>query len=1099
MNLNLRMKRFSFFDSSSDANVELDEQLRSLYMDPLMLEQKCLDSSLRTDYNKVLSKILATKTTMSSGGVEEEIAYSKSPEAVVEGLPPLYFTPAFDPIEPHLVEIGQWDEAELLEKFMNKIEEADTDKDVIISHLTSMIESNYDDLLDCMANVQSIHMDLCKASILVSHGRRKIRSASEIIYSGAIKIKGINMRRAKLKKLSETVTRLKALKDIHHAMLGCINTGEVGRAADHARRVLESLKLEAFDQFSAFVDLSSSMDKSVIKIRQKADTALRRLCGRKFSAADYENIVTAYVLLDYMSEAMGVETHSGGGGGGGEEAMMMMMFDPSGCIEGLSQRVTRSQLEDIDAALHSAVMEYIYASQQKKKRAADELSIAGAYLQMNFGELVDLAEVPLNVLYRRLTADTIAPCIVRSCELLADVVHTHFVITQWHRAPFDPRNLDGDSSGGGGMAFLHRHIEVVTTQQQPGAGAEGVQNVNNFAIIDLADDDDDDEHDDDGDDDDDDDEDGGIYSVDSSTKALLLKKQLDKRMKLTQMKAAATAVGLQSSSSSSPSSSFLHESILSSIQSSFQEHFTPFKEQQQQQHCSSPNLIYSSIQSRIGMQLARTYESLLLSRTMLWDEVLRALVDMLSMMVFTAEVKIEDFLSMAWALNSMVDLGREYCQSTSEALTHCLRVKSQEYFYNFHCESFQTLRDMVEAESWHCFPIDLEERHGIIGIIKGVLLRDSSRLGMIYFKSSPSPSGISSSRASSPSKITGEGSAADAAAVSVSMLSRFATEGNPFHVVVATNHRDGEVMRSSSPIDEVGQGQGEGAVIGRPISSDPSTAPTVAGGDGDGGGSGDGNNCFWSLLTRDDSTSTVSKRQHQQKASMIVTQVALNGIAKYVAKYLLLMYLLPSTAPLIFEQLTDLFNYYVCAVFNGFMPIEEKQRFLAAPTKINAPPPDQSREYEVLRAYLEAVLDSPVVTSAVDSSSSHYHSTIIAATDTSHDSYNDVIGTSNTDLSEVENGDLPMPNSQQQQQSSSSSSHHHRKSINVTSPTSTTTITTPPRTGTKMVLLLRPPAVPLHLESSCMALNERIVAAESCYFIAKVSRDDASVDDASDE
>lgn len=40
--------------------------------------------------------------------------------------------------------------------------------------------------------------------------------------------------------------------------------------------------------------------------------------------------------------------------------------------------------------------------------------------------------------------------------------------------------------------------------------------------------------------------------------------------------------------------------------------------------------------------------------------------------------------------------------------------------------------------------------------------------------------------------------------------------------------------------------------------------------------------------------------------------------------------------------------------------------------------------------------------------------------------------------------------------------------------------------GTRMSLLLRPPAIPLNIESTCMALNERIVAAESCCFIAMV-------------
>jgi hypothetical protein len=40
--------------------------------------------------------------------------------------------------------------------------------------------------------------------------------------------------------------------------------------------------------------------------------------------------------------------------------------------------------------------------------------------------------------------------------------------------------------------------------------------------------------------------------------------------------------------------------------------------------------------------------------------------------------------------------------------------------------------------------------------------------------------------------------------------------------------------------------------------------------------------------------------------------------------------------------------------------------------------------------------------------------------------------------------------------------------------------------GTKMSLLLQPPAIPLNMEATCMALNERIVAAESCCFISMV-------------
>lgn len=76
------------------------------------------------------------------------------------------------------------------------------------------------------------------------------------------------------------------------------------------------------------------------------------------------------------------------------------------------------------------------------------MQVAGAYATMNLGEIVDLAEGPLSDLYRRLSSGLLAPCVVRTCELLADAIHTHYLVTQWHLTPFDRSNND--------WAFLHR-------------------------------------------------------------------------------------------------------------------------------------------------------------------------------------------------------------------------------------------------------------------------------------------------------------------------------------------------------------------------------------------------------------------------------------------------------------------------------------------------------------------------------------------------------------------------------------------------------------------------------------------------------------------
>ena len=61
------------------------------------------------------------------------------------------------------------------------------------------------------------------------------------------------------------------------------------------------------------------------------------------------------MLLDYISETLHFDLHEE------DEASISYHFDSCGCIDGLSQRINRYQLEDIDACLHSAVMEYIYA------------------------------------------------------------------------------------------------------------------------------------------------------------------------------------------------------------------------------------------------------------------------------------------------------------------------------------------------------------------------------------------------------------------------------------------------------------------------------------------------------------------------------------------------------------------------------------------------------------------------------------------------------------------------------------------------------------------------------------------------------------------
>ena len=104
--------------------------------------------------------------------------------------------------------------------------------------------------------------------------------------------------------------------------------------------------------------------------------------------------------------------------------------------------------EDIDACLHTSVVAFLYSSQHKKEKAAKEMNMQRSFHAMALGEIMDLADAPLSQLYGLVTPDLAANCLIRSCELLSDIVHTHYLIAQWHLSPFDLRNSD--------PGFLHR-------------------------------------------------------------------------------------------------------------------------------------------------------------------------------------------------------------------------------------------------------------------------------------------------------------------------------------------------------------------------------------------------------------------------------------------------------------------------------------------------------------------------------------------------------------------------------------------------------------------------------------------------------------------
>eukprot|EP01038_Epipyxis_sp_PR26KG_P013483 gene13483-18091_t len=1066
------LKRFSLISSDTIPDIDIDEGLTGLYPLSSILEQRCKDS-LVGDSDNSIGNINTSKHFTAIDNSASTPDLTITPELIIEGLSSDYFTANYDPLEDDLSEISAWGSNDMVEKFMTKIEKADSDKDVIIIQLAAMIDANYNDLMSCLRNVHDIDLDLGRAGNQIKGARRKIKSACGVLNSGAIKIKSYNAKRDKLQGIVETTRSLKALKDIHRAMTHNITTGEVAKAAEYAKSVMECLVDDSFNKFVSLKTISESTQRSICNIRQKSDKALKRIASRKFSSVEYEKIVKSYLILDHMAERMKISLYDASDFSENSSSY----FGSIGCIDGLSQRINRFQLDDIDDCLHSSVMEYIYASQHKKQKAAAELSVAGAYISMNEGEIRDLVDAPLHMLYRRLTPDVIAPCVVRSCALLAEMIHTHYLLTQWHSSPFDVRNNDWN--------YLHRKA------------------VDIYDFTDNPDDSDDNNDEEDEDENEDDtpmaanrDSNSNINS--DSRKPIKLDK-IFKKMTYQQSLLSEKA----------------NNSVLSALENNFSTatnshssdyenngNTTIINDNKELLHSHSDDDT-SQLIRLYSVKLAIVYQNLIQSRAVLWEEVSHALVEMLEMITVSATLKPDDFLSIVSGINSMIVLGKEFCNSDCKALKNSLQEKSKEYFQYFHFESFQIIRIMVETENWFSVPINLEQNGGIIGLIKSNLFRDlnnnnnnnnnnndnqikspnqrrkSTIMGvpMIKERSSSISSGMStndSTISADPSNHHNSANNAiksnnltvdtqtpesrDALSRSHSMLMMFGTTSYPFQT--QNNHQNNEDSINNTNHDDNNNTNNNEKDFDSPIKRQGILQMNLF-----------GNDEFWDGFISDDEDNAsnnftpthTTRKPHDNTTSMVVTQAALNGLARYAAKYLHLMYLLPSAAPEIFTSLCHLFDYYLCSVFNGFISSEEKVKFLAKPTKMTAPAPHQSREFESLKEYFERCV-SEVVYIGISRTN---HSIGTDRNDTSRDS------------DSVNNNPLDFDNNNLNNNSNNNNNlNSNGKGVTNSSPLE----------AVKLGSLLRNPSIDSDAHN-CYALKERVVASESCWFIAMILQD----------
>jgi hypothetical protein len=786
------------------------------------------------------------------------IKQNRSPEEVIASLNEGYFTAEFDPVEMHLEKVQTWSESEMAENFMMAIEETDVNKDVVVSKLSAMIESSYGDLMGCMRDVHAIDIDLARTGIQVTNSRRKLNSADKLIVSGTLKIQDLHVLKERLQEVETISGAVLKLKHMYLDVQRLMNSGELGRSALCAYDLLLALQNEVFEKIFCVAHLGDSVQNLIPVIRFKTDHALFKLCSRGFTPEKYADIVSSYLMLDVMQETMGVQIIDPKMASNGDT----FLSDSGPSTDGLADRIIRFMTVDVENSIREAILEFL--PEPKKVQ------------WQQFAGRMDDSNSPLQTMINDVPEDFSVLCVVRSCEHVASVMHTHYLITQWHRLPFDERNRD--------IAFLHRCPNEMVSN--------GLS---------------------------DDEEDSGEEESESDGEETALKstahaaadEHLKKKKKTKTQTAASLAVDTQQSGDSTGVA--LTEDVGERLRKA---------------------------------RLALASQNLARSRALLWERIEAAINLVLNAVHPSSAVSVEDFLCMTWCLKSLMRMGHEFCGLQSTRILSTLRQKCIEYFSEIHNDSFDHLRSMIESETWSSVPVRLNDMGGIIGIIKSnVRKRDAVKgaskprirlQGMIreteelrrkktaalaakYVGETPTAKRNDDSNDGPPPEIE------------VTQLMSFQKYGNPLHLTVCIDEQNLDETEDYSPTAAGGSAQPTtGPAYFSPIGSE-----------------------FLSLLLEEDVVPK-GRRAQERSAAVVVTQSALNGLARHTGKYLLMMHLMSAASVDIFLGLKELFEYYLCAVFNGFVPQEDRRNVLLPPARSSAfsPPPMQAKDFEVCKFYV---------------------------------------------------------------------------------------------------------------------------------------------------
>ena len=395
--------------------------------------------------------------------------------------------------------------------------------DAISARLSREVMANYASFIDGMRQISEIDMDVSRASIHVSNSLRKLSSAKESLVVGTL---GITYRRRRCERLADLRARLAWLRALLRVEDDVAAACAAARFADAVRAVVDGaarLRDPAAALYTAAPALRSRFDGALASLQDRMQAALESQLV-SFDAGTYAAVLLAFRDLDaagFSRSARANERDRAGTVAGGDDPLSgfsagagaadddadAARAGPRSLLEevgssiasttasasagllavrgiggvdsnlaALPARVAAAAAKAVKALSKDALIDLLLKDERARVAAAargggggDDDDAAGALPPEHAyaARRAELRQRSFHDLAGSVPPEDVPGACVRVSSAIAHVMHQHFLLLQWHRAPLDAR------AGLGEMEWLHRCAATDADPEEEAAAAGG--------------------------------------------------------------------------------------------------------------------------------------------------------------------------------------------------------------------------------------------------------------------------------------------------------------------------------------------------------------------------------------------------------------------------------------------------------------------------------------------------------------------------------------------------------------------------------------------------------------------------------------------------